>query len=196
MLKCFNGFAVAECKEGCELASWGPFGGEIGEFTVTSGGERGAESDVAETGRCSLLELCCRGRGTGGPTSPRPCGTKDAPEVDNGEDIRGMSSEARLLFRASSCACSGLARGLEGKRVGGVVGPGLEFDLCSNRDLNDDTGLIEASSVPSSVVFTMVTGVDLCYRICSESDFYAEPRQAAGLSLKQLQELKQYSVLR
>lgn len=59
MLTCFNVFAVAGWKVDCMLASWGPFGGEAGEFTVTSGGERGAESEVAETGRCSILELCC-----------------------------------------------------------------------------------------------------------------------------------------
>lgn len=141
---------------------------------MTSGGERGAESEVAEIGRCNILEVCCRGRGTGGPASPRPCGTEVAPEVDNGEDVRGRSSEARVLFRGSSCACLGLARGFGGKRVEGVVGPGLVLDLFSNRDLNDDTGFcqkrvqqisfwhiiailtIEASSVPSSVGFTIV----------------------------------------
>ena len=43
----------------------GTLGGDTGEFTVTVGGERGAESEVVETGRCSILEFCCR-RGTGG----------------------------------------------------------------------------------------------------------------------------------
>ena len=80
------------------LTSWGIFRGEVGEFTVTSGGERGAEIEVVETGRCSVLEACCRGRETGGPAGPRPCGTKAAPVVDHGEEIRGMSSEVRVLF--------------------------------------------------------------------------------------------------
>ena len=35
--------------------------------------------------------------------------------------------------------CSGLARGLEGKRVEVVVGPELELALFSNSDLKDDT---------------------------------------------------------
>ena len=80
------------------LASWGAFGGEAGEFTVTSGGERGAKIEVVETGRCSIPEVCCRGRATGKPAVSRPCGTKAASVADHGEDIRGMSSEARVLF--------------------------------------------------------------------------------------------------
>lgn len=80
------------------LASWAIFGGEVGEFNVTSGGERGAEIEVVETGRCGIPEACCRGRETGGPAVPRPCGTKATPVVDHGEEIWGMSSEIRVLF--------------------------------------------------------------------------------------------------
>lgn len=79
------------------LTSWGPFRGEVGEFTVTRGGEQAAESEVVETGRCNTLELCCRGRGTGGPAIPRPFGTKAVPVVAHGEEFRGMSSDARAL---------------------------------------------------------------------------------------------------
>ena len=39
----------------------GTLGGETGEFTVTIGGERGAESEVVETGRCSTPGFRCRG---------------------------------------------------------------------------------------------------------------------------------------
>lgn len=93
--------------------------------------------------------------------------------LDHGEDARGMSSEVLVLFCASSCVVSGLARGLKGNRVEVVVGPALELDLFSNSDLKDDTGFcqnhiqqstcryivalltMEASSVPSSVGFGM-----------------------------------------
>lgn len=107
---------------------------------MTSGGEWGAESEVADNGRCNMLEPCCQGRGTGGPAEPRPCGAEAGPKVDHGEDILGISSEARVLFPASSCACSVLAIGFEGKRAAGFVGPKLLVDLFSNSDLKDDTG--------------------------------------------------------
>lgn len=98
MLTGFDGFAVALWKGGCGLANWEPFGGELGEFTVTRGGEQGAESDVVETGRCSILEICCRGRGTDGPAVPRPFGMRVVSVIGHGEDTRGMSREARVLF--------------------------------------------------------------------------------------------------
>lgn len=98
MFKSFCGFVVAGFEDGCMLADWEPFRGEVGEFTVTSGGEPGAESEVVETGRCSILELCCRGRGTGGPAVPGPRGARAVPVVDDGEGVRGMSSEARVFF--------------------------------------------------------------------------------------------------
>ena len=66
------------------LARCGTLGGEVGELTVTIGGEWGAESEVVETGRCTILEVCGRGRGGGSA----------APVLDHGEDARGMSSEA------------------------------------------------------------------------------------------------------
>ena len=97
MLKSFNGFAVPDRKDGWMPANWGPFGGEAGEFTVTSGGERGVESEVVETGRCSILELGCRERGTGGPAVAGPCDRRAVRVVDHGEGFRGMSSEIRVL---------------------------------------------------------------------------------------------------
>ena len=54
------------------LANLGSFAGDAGEFTVTSGRELGVESEVVETGRCSILELCCRGRRSGGPAVVEP----------------------------------------------------------------------------------------------------------------------------
>ena len=72
----------------------------------------------------------------------------------------------------SSCACSGLARGLGGNRV---VGSKLVLDFFSNSDLKDDTGFcqeciqqsffryilalltMEAASVPSSMVKILTT---------------------------------------
>lgn len=107
---------------------------------MTSGGVKGVESEVAETGRCSILELCCRGRETGGPAVLGLCDTRTVPVVDHGEDVRGMSSEARIL---PSWARSDLVGGLEGKSVEGVVGLGLVLDLSSNKDLRDDTGFCQ-----------------------------------------------------
>ena len=141
---------------------------------MTRGGGWGAKSEVVETGRCRILELCCSGRGAGGPPVPGPCDTRGAPVGDHGEGFRGMSNEARILFGASSCVFSGLAGDLEGERVDSAVGPELVLDLFSNRDLKDDTGFcqkriqqrffryllalltMEASSVPSTVRFTMM----------------------------------------
>ena len=106
----------------------------------------------------------------------------------------------------SSCACSDLAKGLEGKRIEGVVGPELVLDLFSNSDLKEDTGFCQKphSAKPLSTCSRFTNngsfvcaiscrvphGVDLCYRMRSESDFYAEARQGTGLLLKQLQDLK------
>ena len=55
------------------------------------------ESEMVETGRCTILELCCSGRGTEEPAVPGPCDRKAAPLVDHGEGFRGMSTEARIL---------------------------------------------------------------------------------------------------
>lgn len=54
------------------LANFGPFAGDVGDFTVTSGRGWGVESEVVETGRCRILELCCRGRTFGGPAVVEP----------------------------------------------------------------------------------------------------------------------------
>lgn len=64
---------------------------------MTSGGELGAESEVVETGCCSISQPCWRERGTGGLGVPRSCGTKAVPAFGHGEDIRGMLNEARVL---------------------------------------------------------------------------------------------------
>ena len=74
-----------------------PIGGEDGGFTLTSGRERGVESEVVETGRCSVLELCCSERGPGGPVVAEDGDTRAFRVVDHGEGIRGMSSGARSL---------------------------------------------------------------------------------------------------
>lgn len=94
--------------------------------------------------------------------------------VDHGEGIRGMSREARVPFSVSSCALSSRAGGLEGEGIERIVGPEVLLVLFSNNDLKDDTGFcrnriqqsffryilalltMEASSVPSSVGFTMM----------------------------------------
>lgn len=74
------------------LAGCRTLGGEVGELTVTIGGEWGADSEVVETGRCEILEVCCRGRGA--PADPGSA----APVLNHGEDARGMSSEALVYF--------------------------------------------------------------------------------------------------
>lgn len=70
------------------LARCRTLGGEVGELTVTIGGERGAESEMVEAGRSGILEVCCRGRGGLAAIGSAP------PVLDHGEDARGMSSEA------------------------------------------------------------------------------------------------------
>ena len=56
------------------------------------------ESEMVETGRCKILELCCSGRGTEGPAVSEPCDTMAGPVVDHREGFRGMSTEARMIF--------------------------------------------------------------------------------------------------
>ena len=48
-LACFNGFSNAVWKDDCTLAGPRLFGGELGGFTVTSGGEQVAESEAVDT---------------------------------------------------------------------------------------------------------------------------------------------------
>ena len=102
MLAYSNGFSNAVWEADCTLAGPRLFEGELGEFTVTSGGEQGAESEAVDTGRCSTFVPCCRGRGTGGPAVPRPRRTEAAPLGDDGESVPRTSSEARVSFGALS----------------------------------------------------------------------------------------------
>ena len=95
----FNGSIIAESIDGCTLADWRLLGGEVGEITVTRGGERGALSDVVEIGRCSTGELFCRGQGTtGGRAVLGPRGERSVAVVDHGEGFLGISSDAWVLF--------------------------------------------------------------------------------------------------
>ena len=50
-LACSDGFSNAAWEADCPLAGPRLFGGELGGFTVTSGGKRGAESEAVDTGR-------------------------------------------------------------------------------------------------------------------------------------------------
>ena len=80
------------------LADLRLFAGDVGEFTVTGGRELGVESEVVETGRCRILELRCGGRRPGGPAVVESGDTWTVQVVDHGDEIRGMSSEARSNF--------------------------------------------------------------------------------------------------
>ena len=51
MLACSNGSSNAAWEADCTIAGPRLCGGELGGFTVTSGGEQGAESEVVDTGR-------------------------------------------------------------------------------------------------------------------------------------------------
>lgn len=50
-LKGANGLGAMGWEECCGLVGWGSFGGDFGESTITSGGDRGAESEVLDNGR-------------------------------------------------------------------------------------------------------------------------------------------------
>ena len=91
-----EGIEAKICKVCWMLGDWDTFGGDVGASTLTTGGERGIESEVVDRGRGRILELGRRGEGTGGPLVPFRWGSLTASTVDHGEDVLGMSSEFRV----------------------------------------------------------------------------------------------------
>lgn len=143
-VECERGLKIGECAKPCSPIAADGFGGDFGELSVTKGGW-GAESEVVDKGRWRILELGRRGRGTGGPGVPLRCGSATVSAADQGELVRGTSSEALAGVCSPSCLWSDLAEDLGDNKAEGVDEARSVPGFFSKRDLNDDTGLYKVS---------------------------------------------------